>query len=53
MKMSNSNIEEQYEPYDYSQDFSPEELYEEKEEHQYQSLEDKLREVGMSIHDFI
>lgn len=51
MKMS--NIEEQYEPYDYSQDFSPEELYEEKEEPQYQSLEDKLKEVGMSIHDFI
>ena len=53
MVMKMSNIEEQYESYDYSQDFSPEELYEEKEEHQYQSLEDKLREVGMSIHDFI
>lgn len=46
--------DKQYEPYDYSQDFSPEELYGEKEEeHHYQSLEDKLREVGMSIHDFI
>lgn len=53
MVMKMNNIEEQYEPYDYSQDFSPEELYEEKEEPQYQSLEDKLREVGMSIHDFI
>ena len=41
------------ESYDYSEEFSPEELYEEKEEPQYQSLEDKLREVGMSIHDFI
>lgn len=51
MKMS--NIEEQHEPYDYSQDFSLEELYEEKEEPQYQSSEDKLREIGMSIHDFI
>ena len=30
-----SNIEEQYEPYDYSQDFSPEELYEEKELEEY------------------
>ena len=30
-----------------------EEPYEEKEERQYYSLEDKLREVGMSIHDFI
>lgn len=44
---------EQQEPYDYSQDFSPEELYEEKEESHYQTLEEQLREVGMSIHDFI
>ena len=41
------------EPYDYSEDFSPEELYEEPEYPEYQSLEDKLREVGMSIHDFL
>lgn len=41
------------ESYDYSEDFSFEELYEKEEESQYQSLEDKLREVGMSIHDFI
>lgn len=41
------------EPYDYSEDFSPEELYEEKEESEYHSLEDDLRDVGMSIHDFI
>lgn len=37
---------------DYSEDFSPEELYEE-DEPQYKTLEDELREVGMSIHDFI
>lgn len=41
------------EQHNYSEDFSPEELYEEKEEPQYQSLEDKLREIGMDIHDFI
>lgn len=41
------------EPYDYSEDFSPEELYEEEEESQYRTLEDELRDVGMSIHDFI
>lgn len=39
--------------YDYSEDFSPEELYEEEDEREYQSLEDQLREIGMSIHDFI
>lgn len=39
--------------YDYSEDFSPEEIYGEKEEVHYDSLEDKLREVGMSIRDFI
>lgn len=39
--------------YNYSEDFSPEELYEEKEEPQYQSFEDKLRDIGMDIHDFI
>lgn len=43
--------------YDYSQDFSPEELYgddeEEKEERQYKTLEEQLSEIGMSIHDFI
>lgn len=41
------------EEYDYSEDFSPEELYEEKEETQYRTLEDELRDIGMSIHDFI
>lgn len=45
------------ESYDYSEDFSPEELYgdyeEEKEKRQYKTLEEQLREVGMSIHDFI
>ena len=41
------------EPYDYSEDFSPEELYEEEEESQYRTLEDELRELGMSIRDFI
>lgn len=39
--------------YDYSEDFSPEEIYEEQEEPQYQSLEDRLKEIGMSINDFI
>ena len=39
--------------YDYSEDFSPEELYEEEYEPQYKTLEDELREIGMSIHDFI
>lgn len=44
-------IEKQY---DYSEDFSPEELYEEdEEEFHYRSLEDELRDIGMSIHDFI
>ena len=41
------------EPYDYSEDFSPEELYEDEEESYYKTLEEELREVGMSIHDFI
>jgi hypothetical protein len=44
------NIEEAY---DYSQDFSPEELHEEEEESQYKTLEEELRDIGMSIHDFI
>lgn len=38
---------------DYSEDFSPEELYEKEERPQYKTLEDNLRDVGMSIHDFI
>lgn len=44
---------ETQESYDYSEEFSPEELYEEKEESQYQSLEEQLRDIGMSIRDFI
>lgn len=44
---------EQQEPYDYSQDFSPEELYDEKQEYHALTLEEQLREVGMSVHDFI
>ena len=42
------------EEFDYSEDFSPEELYgEELEEYKYKSFEDHLRDLGMSIHDFI
>lgn len=41
------------EEFDRSEDFSPEELCDEEPEYRYESLEDKLREVGMSIRDFI
>lgn len=39
-------------PYDYSEEFSLEEMYEE-EEYYYKTLEEELREVGMSISDFL
>lgn len=42
-----------YDDYDYSEDFSPEELHEKKQPKEYQTLEEQLRDVGMSIHDFI
>lgn len=47
------NVEQQ--EYDYSEDFDPDELYEYEKEKgpKYQTFEEKLREVGMSIHDFI
>lgn len=38
--------------YDYSDTFSPEELYEEQPEKEYQTLEEKLSEIGMSIDNF-
>lgn len=41
------------EEFDRSEDFSPEEMYDEEPEYRYVSLEDKLRDVGMSIRDFI
>ena len=43
-----------YDEEDNPYDFSDDELYpQEEDEVHYQSLEDQLREVGMSIHDFI
>lgn len=39
--------------YDYSEDFSPEELHDEEDKVKYETLEDKLKEIGMSISDFI
>lgn len=41
------------EEFDRTEDFSPEELYDEEPEDRYESLEDKLRDIGMSIRDFI
>ena len=43
----------QIDNYDYSQDFSPEELYEEKEKPEYKTLEEQLSEIGMSINEFL
>lgn len=39
--------------YDYSEDFTSEEMNFEEPEDRYETFEDKLREIGMSIHDFI
>ena len=39
--------------YDCSKDFSPEELYEEQPEKEYQTIKERLSEIGMSIHDFM
>lgn len=47
--MKNDNFE-----YDRSEDFSPEELYDEDEDSvHFETLEDKLFEIGMSMRDFL
>lgn len=43
-----------YVDYDYSEDFSPEEIYGDDEGPKYpRTIEDELRDLGMSTSDFI
>lgn len=48
--MKNNN---KIDTYDYSQDFSPEELIETQENDSYKGLEQQLSDIGMNIHDFV